>query len=168
MIVAESVGFEELAKKLEKTLPKTAKKAIRKGVSKGSQLLAKKAKGRVHRGHGGVPGLLKKSIGQKVKTYRRSGEVVGVIGPRVGFLHILNGGKRVDPVKYGHIEEKGRRVVVAEKRFLSDGKTIFGKKVRAYQGRPFMRPTIEQDGHSAAQRMAEETAKVIETEAKKK
>src|SRR5690348_17333966 len=114
--------METVKENLKKLETKAARKANRKGVAAASRLLAKKAKGRVHRGHGGVPGLLKKSIGSKTKTYRGSGVTVGIIGPRKGFLHVLKGGKRVDPVKYAHIEENGRRIVVAKKsKVLTDG-----------------------------------------------
>lgn len=168
MIEAKTIGFAEAEKQLSRTLPKTAKKALRSGVAKGSRLLAKRAKSRVHKGHGGVPGLLKKSIGQKVKVYKR-GEVVGIIGPRKGFLHILKGGERVDPAKYGHIEEKGRKVVIAKrKRVLSDGKSVFGKSVPAYKGRPFLKPTLDQDGQAAQDEAGKGIADTLEREAPKK
>ncbi len=168
MLSAKAVGFRQVEKQLTKVLPKTAKKALKSGVGKGSRLLAKRAKGRVNKGHGGVPGLLKKSIGQRVKVYKSS-EVVGVIGPRKGFLHILAGGERVDPAKYGHIEESGRKVVIARrKKVLSDGKSVFGKSVPAYRGRPFLKPTLDQDGGAAQGEVAKGIADTLEREAAKK
>jgi len=168
VIGVQIVGMDELDKKLKRLKSTAARRALRKGVGVGTRYLAKQAKSRVHRGHGGVPGLLKKSIGNKVQTYRNNGVSVGIIGPRKGFLHILNGGQRVDPVKYSHIEEKGRKAVITKKKkVLSNGKVIFGRSVAAYQGRPFMAPTAEQDGGKASQQVGDATMRAIEAEAKK-
>lgn len=158
-------GMRTLQDTLKKVAPKAAKKSVRKGVSAGTKLLTKKAKARVHRGHGGVPGLLKKSIGSKVKTYRNTGVTVGIIGPRKGFLHVLKGGERVDPVKYAHVEESGRKVIqVKKKKVLTDHTSFFGPQVQAYKGRPFLKPTIVNDGAEAELRVSIETMKSLNAE----
>lgn len=55
-------------------------------------------------------GLLRKSIGRKVKTYASTGSVVVVIGPRTGFRRevTVRGRKMIrNPVKYAHLVELG-------------------------------------------------------------
>lgn len=63
-------------------------------------------------------GLLKKSLGQKVKTYAKSNTVVAIVGPRKGFrkrIGTITRGKNkgqpvyADPVKYAHLVELGTR-----------------------------------------------------------
>ena len=50
-------------------------------------------------------------------------------------------GRKVDPVKYAHLVEGGREIVSPKsKKALSDGETVFGRRVRAVRAKPFMRP----------------------------
>jgi len=51
-------------------------------------------------------GLLKKSIGKRTKTYRGSGAVVSVVGPRKGFAGQDAQGRQKDPTKYAHLAER--------------------------------------------------------------
>jgi HK97 gp10 family phage protein len=99
------------------------KKGVRRAVTKTSRSISKIAKSNAPR----ETGLLKKSIGQKVKTYP-SGNVVGIIGPRYGFrravkVKISKRGKRSlrlgkkgeegkryrNPVNYAHLVELGTK-----------------------------------------------------------
>ena len=50
-------------------------------------------------------GLLKKSIGKKVKTYRQDGVVWVAVGPRSGFEEHIDGVVVKNPVKYAHLVE---------------------------------------------------------------
>jgi HK97 gp10 family phage protein len=56
-------------------------------------------------------GLLRKSIGRRLKTYRRTGTVFVMIGPRYGFKQLvtLASGKQHlrNPIKYAHLVELG-------------------------------------------------------------
>ena len=53
-------------------------------------------------------GILKKSIGKKVKTYKRTGIVMGMVGARGGFRILepgRNDGRERIPVFYHHLAE---------------------------------------------------------------
>ena len=52
-------------------------------------------------------GLLKKSIGTQINTYKRSGAVIIRIGARSGFSEIDEDGKKRDPIRYAHLVEGG-------------------------------------------------------------
>ena len=63
-------------------------------------------------------GLLRKSLGYKVKTYTKTGTAVAVCGPRKGFreqIGVVSRGKDkgkpifADPQKYAHLVENGTR-----------------------------------------------------------
>ena len=117
-------------------------------------------------------GQLAKSIGQVYRKYKGGLVWVFVAGPRKGFRiklkdatkagrkkylkkyadrlgRALTGGERddllgrwVDPVKYGHFVEGGRKAVRAKPktRAMSDGITVFGRASRAVTPHPFMEP----------------------------
>jgi hypothetical protein len=53
-------------------------------------------------------GLLKRSLGTKVKTYVAKGTVTGITGPRTNVTATVEG-KTVKPAKYSHLVEKGTR-----------------------------------------------------------
>lgn len=168
MMKAHVTGMESVNRRLAALENKAAKRALRKGVTAGTKLLAKGAKKRVRRGKGKLAGLLRKSIGSKVKTFRGSGATVGIIGPRKGFLHIMADGRRVDPIKYAHIEERGRqKVTIRKKKVLSDGTEVYGVSVAKYAGHPFMQPTLEQDGSAAELQVGIATMKAINAEIEK-
>lgn len=93
-------------------------------------------------------GQLRKSLGRRIKVYRNSRVVVGIVGPRTGFK-ILVDGKPVNPAKYAHLVEYGRAAVrVKNRKVLSSLKTavppdqpgVFGPTVAAVPPRPFLRP----------------------------
>lgn len=125
-----------------------ATRHLRFASQKTVMFLNRRAKANIHKGKGSLGGLLKKSMGWKVKTYRSSHTVVGMVGPRKGFLVIRSDGTRVDPVRYAHIEEGGRGAVrPVRKRMLVSSmyngfKLVIGTYARPYRGRPFLRPTL--------------------------
>ena len=107
--------------RLLKWLPeKLQQKVLRKAVGVASRKLAKAVRS-------GIPirtGILKKSIGSKVKIYKKTGAVVGVIGARKGFRQQIGTYKQdsgksaryphkkgdpvfANPVNYLHLVELG-------------------------------------------------------------
>lgn len=66
-------------------------------------------------------GQLKRSIGNVVRTYKRSGIVWGGVGPRTGFKVFIDG-EPVDPVHYAHLVELG---------------------THGEPGHPFLRPALD-------------------------
>jgi HK97 gp10 family phage protein len=113
-IKAEITGLDD-AFKLLKKLKKGGlqRKVLRAAVSKATTVVLKSAKGRVPV----ESGLLKKSLGRKIKTYARTGTVVGVIGPRLGFGRdvVINGHTEYrDPKFYAHLVENGTVTAAAQ------------------------------------------------------
>lgn len=105
-------GLDQLLKNLKRTPETLARRFVRQGVAKAARAVAREARAQARQ----ESGLLKQSIGIKVKTYRNTGITVAVIGPRVGFKRIVfrpsslwGKGRDVlsDPTKYAHLVEKG-------------------------------------------------------------
>lgn len=96
-------------------------KILRKSVSTGCVPQNKKAKATAR--FRDRTGMLRKSIGIKVRTYRKTASSIGVVGPRYGYTTTYRG-KRVDPTKYSHIVEGGvfrrRQPPPFPRRFLED------------------------------------------------
>lgn len=104
-IKAKVEGLEALQKRLTQFKQSARNRIVRPGVAKAGRILAKAAKQLAPRD----TGLLKRSIGSAVRTYK-SGYVLAVIGPRRGFRQqVIRGGKpqMADPVNYAHLVEYG-------------------------------------------------------------
>ncbi len=117
-ISAKIEGVEELVKQLRQELPaRMQTKILRKAIGDGCRVILKAAKQKVPVGE---TGLLKKSLGTKIKAYRTTGNVVGMVGPRTGSKKTKKGkvrtalGKKFDaagvaPHLYAHLVEKGTK-----------------------------------------------------------
>ena len=106
-------GAAELERRLLGLKQSLRNRALRPGVTKAARAIAKAVKAALPRG---PTGLLRKSIGQKVFTSRSRG-VMGLVGARTGFAATVNGVK-VDPTKYLHLVERGRKAVAMKGRKL--------------------------------------------------
>lgn len=86
-ISARLVGFEQVFAKLKGFEPKLRQKILKKALPAGARVILKRARELVPISDDPrlEPKLLKKALGTKVKAYSRSGVVIVVIGPRVGF-----------------------------------------------------------------------------------
>lgn len=137
----DDAAVSALAYRLSELSTKRATAAVRKGVDKATQMVSADAKTRVPK----RTRQLRKAIGRRVRKYRAGAVVVGLVGPRRGFRIVLPNGKTVDPVKYAHLVEFGRRAVTAKKKLLADklGGVVFGKSVRAAAPKPFLRPAYD-------------------------
>ena len=162
----ESSAINELVAKLASIDRKIGRKALKDGINEGTKVVTADAKA-------GVPrrtGQLRKSIGRKVWVKKGGAVIYGLVGPRKGFRTLYQG-KYIDPVKYAHLVEFGRREVVAGvakgkptgKKVLSSGKggQIFGKKVRSVAPRPFMRNAWESNEHRVTQIVVEKLRQAI-------
>lgn len=147
----ESKAINALVARLAQLDRKVGKKALRAGINEATKVVTKDVKSLVPK----RTGQLRKSIGRRVWTKRGGGIIYGIVGPRAGY-RILYQGKYINPTKYAHLVEFGRREVVAGiakgkatgKKVLSSGKDggqIFGKRVRSVAPRPFMRPGWERN-----------------------
>lgn len=113
-------GIPDLSRKLDSLGTKIRRKVLRTTCQKAGTAMVKEAKARVPKRlkgfHDYAGGQLKKSLGQKVKSY--SGAAVTIAGPRDGFriqVGTRTKGKRkgepiyVDPRKYAHLVNNGTR-----------------------------------------------------------
>lgn len=101
-------GVAAVLAKLKQADEKVAKKALRAGVSKAGQLLKRAAKGKVVR----KSGHLARSMYSKVKTFRNTGRVIAVVGPRTGMKQtVVRDGRSVlsNPTRYAHLVELGTK-----------------------------------------------------------
>ncbi len=120
-------GVNEMLAKLTGIDRKMRKKVARKAVAQGSTVLLRAMKPDTPE----ATGLMKRSLGKKVVTIKRSGVVVAFVRPRPGQgAMALRNGHPVysDPAKYGHLVELGTKPHGAHP----------GTKPR-----PFMRPALD-------------------------
>lgn len=115
-IKSEVVGVGTVQKELNGLAKRVKTSVLRKGMTAGLGPVLKTAKSK-------CPvrdpdpryksGLLKKSLGKKVKQYRSGSIVVGMVGARHGFRRVTttaDGGEVAqDPTKYDHLVEFGTR-----------------------------------------------------------
>lgn len=172
-----AVGFKAKLEGVEKAihsldgLGRTLRnKILRKAVNASARIMLKAARSLAPRG----TGLLKKSLGVRIKTYQKSGAVVAIIGPRTGFKKTRQGktltafGKKMkasgqNPTKYVHLIEFGRAEVrVKKKKVLSDGSTIYGTVVKSVPPRPFLRKAFEQTKNAVVETMKQRIAEELE------
>lgn len=162
----ELVGYADLERMLRGWSPAAQRRISRPGVAKASRLVARIAKQNAPR----QSGLLRASIGSKVRTYR-SGVVAGVVGPRKGFRREVAKSKgrwtatasgvakaraglvaRVevrDPVKYAHLVHGGTKPHSTGKGSVlvirSSGRPgdQSGKRHPGARARPFLRDAFQ-------------------------
>jgi HK97 gp10 family phage protein len=151
-------GLGEVLAKLNEVERKVRTKILRDALGEAARLILRSAKAKVPRGE---TGLLRRSLGIKMKVYRKSGAVVALVGPRTGFRKSKGGRVRtalgdkfaaagVKPHLYAHLVEKGRRAVTVQTaKVLSDGSVIFGRRVAAVPARPFLRPAFDENKAAA-------------------
>jgi len=115
---AKAIGLDRVKKQL-RGLPKVIRnRALRTGFRKIGQLLAKDLK-RTLPGKGGQrTGLMKKSVGLKVKLYRTSGNIFVAVGPRGGFSQVVGttrkGVPRIhNPARVFHLVDRGSQRITA-------------------------------------------------------
>ena len=127
--------------KLSELAKAVAKKILRRAMLAGTKAPYKQMKANAK--SVADTGLLAKSIGRKVKVYRGSGVVVGVIGPQAGFRRIVErpkkGSRRAKfiketlGIKYG----KGTGRIIMDPNNYAHLVELGSRRSRAH---PFMRP----------------------------
>lgn len=138
-------GEKKLNRKLSRLKEAVKRRVLRKAVTAASKPVLKAAKTKAPK----QTGLLRKSLGRRTKTYRKSGVAVAVVGPREGFSKevVVNGKSEFrNPVKYAHLVELGTIKNVAQ---------------------PFLRPALDSTKVEATQAMAQAIEAGIEKELSK-
>lgn len=187
-------GGNDVANAIKGIKAGVANRVLKSAVGKVARKAQKTAKSRIKAKR---LGLLSKAIGYLYRTYKKGTVWVYVIGPRKGFrqrvdampqraqkklIRLLGKRKRrkltdaqvrilvaksVDPVKYAHLVEGGRKAVrPTRKKILSDRINTYGKRARAVAPSPFMKPAADQIRASGAEVVADVKAG-IEREAAK-
>ncbi len=139
-IQARVTGLEDLFKRMEGLKAAVQKKILRKALGEASKVVLKAAKASLDgMTSGDATGQTRRSLGRRTKTFRNTGVVVVIIGPRTGFKVALPGGQWHNPTNIAHLIERGRQAVAARnQRVLSNRVKVFGKVVAAVPARPFM------------------------------
>jgi len=149
---------------------RTAKRVIRQAVRAAAKPVIKTARQLVPR----VTGLLRASLGVRIKTYKR-GVVAAIIGPRVEFKSKIREGlegkqKKQIPANYAHLVEFGtdRHVVVPKhKKAMTINGELRGRAVPESKAKPFLRPAFDRNHQRALNIMRTELWKRINAEVRK-
>lgn len=141
-------GFKELDRKLKKLGDKVHRKVTRQAVNAAATPVVKAAKANADESKDS--GLLKKSLGKKVATFKKTQTVAAIVGARKNVSGEVDGEIR-RPARYAHLVEKGH---------IDEN----GNHVGA---RPFLRPALDETGEKAMDVMGAKLAEGVEREAKK-
>ncbi len=144
-------GVEQAVKALDELRRAVRNRIMKKALRKGARIIVTAARGLVPKG----TRELSKSLGIVMRTYKNSGVVVAIIGPRTGRKTTQSDSRgrsyANDPANYAHLVEGGRKAVEAGTRSKLTGPrgskrasaTATGKKVLYGHGRfwgPKVRP----------------------------
>ena len=122
-------GVDKLIKKLERLPGATQRRVIRPAVSLAATPIVSAAKRHLPGKGKNASGTLRKSIGKRVHTGKRTGTVTAFIGVRKGIVGTFNGRKR-NPRLYAHLVEFGT-VHSAPRPFLRPAMTSAGPQAQA-------------------------------------
>ena len=143
-------GIEEMTRRLEQLGTRVAARGPSAGVRAGGTAIIKEMRRRAPK----ETGSLKKSIGQKVKQYRRNQTVTSIIGARSKRYETAKGNR--NPAYYAHLVEYG---VSAHR----TGKQ--GGRHPGFKARPFMRPAWDVAAPRAREAVIDKMKQVFEKEA---
>lgn len=150
-------GIEDMIQNLEKLGTRVALRGPAAAVRAGGSVIVKEMRRRAPKD----TGSLKKSLGQRVKTYRGSKTVTSIVGARSKRYDTAKG--RRNPAYYAHLIELGVKP-------HRTGKKKIGYRRGAgmhpgFRGRPFMRPGWDAAAPRAVDAVADKMTQVFEKEA---
>ena len=138
------------AKDLERTFrtlgDRVQRKITRQAVNAGATPVVKAARAKAAK----ESGLLRKSLGKKIRTYKQSGTVAAIIGPRTDVEGEYKGEIR-KPKFYAHLVEGGH--------IDANGNHV--------PAQPFLRPAFDETQGQALEVIKEKLAEGVVKEAKK-
>jgi len=154
--------FQKLRSAFDRVVRRTQDKVIKTAVRETMKPVLADARARAPRG---ATGMLRSATKLKVKGYRRNGFVVGIVG--VSRIKKEINGETVQPSKYAHLVEYGTAPHGPKvKSIMSNGKMIFGKRVKGTPARPFIRPTFDSNRGSMERNVRTKIGRGIERIAK--
>lgn len=162
-IKARLDGAEEAIRSLDGLSRTLRNQILRKAINAASKVVLDAARKLVPV----ETGMLKKSLAVRIQTYRSTGTVVGVIGPRTGYKKTRQGkvltsfGRKIkstgrNPSKYAHLIEFGHNIARPK-----------GKLVGYARARAFLRPAFDQNKAAIEKLLTERVAEEIEKAARK-
>lgn len=184
-------GLDQLLNKLQHLAKKTTRTGIaRKALHKAMAPVQKKAKQKLVDNKSIETGLLKLSIGRRIRVYSQSGTVVAIVGPRTGFKrmgrgrksrkgtvkslyakmmeHGKNGRPRM-PSKYAHLVEFGTRPHTVGKGDRHPANVRRNEKAKqtgpmhpGARAKPFIRPAWDENRQASLATLAHEVGAGIE------
>lgn len=113
---AEVRGFKQVHKNLHEVREKIEREINRIALRKAVKPALRQAKANARESDD--TGTLRRSIGVKLKTYKRKGKVVIYAGPRTNKARTGPDGRKRDPIKYGHLIELGTKHGVEGTHFM--------------------------------------------------
>jgi HK97 gp10 family phage protein len=134
---ATLTGDKELARALRKLGGKVERKYTRQAVNVAATPILKDARRKVPE----QTGTLKLSLGKRVRTYKRSGTVMALVGPKTNVEAEFKGRVR-KPKFYAHLVENGH--------IASDGSFV--------PAQPFLRPAFDENVDKSRQIVAKKLA----------
>jgi HK97 gp10 family phage protein len=142
----EITGLKELQKRLATLPDRVQRKAMRPAVSAGATMIVRAQKSKAPR----ESGLLKKSIGKKIVTNKKTQSVTAVIGPRKSVTGEYKGKLR-KPSRYAHLADKG----------------FIDESGEHHPGNGFVTTSLDEAGGQALNAMTSKLGDGIEKEAAK-
>lgn len=97
-------GFSPAFRRLNKLEKVKAKAIWRKALRAGATILLKAARELVPT----RSKMLRRSLAIRIKSRRRDGVIIAIVGPRQKFEKVING-RKVKPSNYAHLVEGGRK-----------------------------------------------------------
>jgi len=151
-------GIDEMAKNLEKLGTRIAKRGPAAAVRAGSSVIIKEIRRRAPK----ETGALKKSIGQKVKNYRRNKTVTSILGARSKRYATAKGNR--NPAYYAHLQELGVKPHRTGKK-----KSFYRRGAGMHPGvkaNPFMRPGWDAAAPRAVDAVVDKMTEVFDKESR--
>lgn len=154
----EVVGEKQLLRALRSFGPAAQRRIARPAVRAASTPVLKAARQNAPKKKDPRTGQLRRSLGRRIVTYRRTGNVVAIIGPRTKMVTVDGHGRKVNPTKYAHLLEFG----TAPHSYKTRAGLHPGAKAR-----PFMRPAWQANRAAAMGIMRAKLWEGIQKEAAK-
>lgn len=137
-------GIEEMTRNLEKLGTRVALRGPNAAVRAGGTVIVREMRRRAPKD----TGSLKKSLGQKVKQYRRSKAVTSIIGARSKRYETAKGNR--NPANYAHLVELGTKGTGTHPGIAA---------------KPFMRPAWDASSPAARKAVIDKMTQVFQKEA---
>lgn len=115
---------------------------------------------------GETRGLLKKSIGVKVKMVGRRGrkQVIGMVGPKMATKLVIGQGREIKPYKYAHFVERGTKphsLKARNPKGFAGATEARGGQHPGSAAKPFLEPALKATGNQIFARFAEKIKEIV-------